>query len=235
MIKIERLNDQNLLNFYLKKYEILDLFDFDITPHLEIHKFKKGDPITITDEPIEYFYFLVDGKAKIYKLLKNGKSLLMKFFNPMEIIGEIELIQEINAYSNIDAISDCIMIAIEMDTLRKLSNEDIKFAKFLNKYLVNKLKEFSLASSINQLYPLENRLASYILATSSKDELTSKFIEGISTNKLTEMADLLGTSYRHLNRTLKNLQDSGLIKKKRTAIIIEDKEGLEELAGDLYQ
>lgn len=234
MIKIERIHDPNLLNFYMKKYEISSLFDNDLTPYFDIHKFKKGEEITKTDEPIEFFYFLVDGKAKIYKLLKNGKSLLMKFFNPLEVIGEIELIEGINANSNIDAISDCTMIAIEMDTLRRLASEDIKFLKFLNKHLVIKLKEFSLSSSINQLYPLESRLASYILTTSS-DGPTNKFIEGISTNKLTEMADLLGTSYRHLNRTLKNLQDSGLIKKKRTSIIIEDKDALEELAGDLYQ
>lgn len=234
MIKIERINDPNLLNYYMKKYEIADLFDNDLTPYFDIHKFKKGESITKTDESIEFFYFLVDGKAKIYKLLKNGKSLLMKFFTPLEVIGEIELIEEINANSNIDAISDCILIAIEMDTLRRFASDDIKFLKFLNKHLVIKLKEFSLSSSINQLYPLESRLASYILTTSS-DGPTSKFIEGISTNKLTEMADLLGTSYRHLNRTLKNLQDSGLIQKKRTAIIIENKEALEELAGDLYQ
>lgn len=234
MIKIERINDPNLLSYYMKKYEISSLFDNDLTPYFDVHKFKKGESITKTDEPIEFFYFLVDGKAKIYKLLKNGKSLLMKFFTPLEVIGEIELIEEINANSNIDAISDCILIAIEMDTLRRFASEDIKFLKFLNKHLVIKLKEFSLSSSINQLYPLESRLASYILTTSS-DGPTSKFIEGISTNKLTEMADLLGTSYRHLNRTLKNLQDSGLIQKKRTAIIIENKEALEELAGDLYQ
>ncbi|MGB3366480.1 MAG: cyclic nucleotide-binding domain-containing protein [Acidaminobacteraceae bacterium] len=234
MIKIERINDPNLLSHYMKKYEISSLFDNDLTPYFDIHKFKKGESITKTDEPIEFFYFLVDGKAKIYKLLKNGKSLLMKFFTPLEVIGEIELIEEINANSNIDAISDCILIAIEMDTLRRFASDDIKFLKFLNKHLVVKLKEFSLSSSINQLYPLESRLASYILTTSS-DGPASKFIEGISTNKLTEMADLLGTSYRHLNRTLKNLQDSGLIQKKRTAIIITDKDTLEELAGDLYQ
>lgn len=234
MIKIERINDPNLLNYYMKKYEIANLFDNDLTPYFDIHKFKKGEAITKTDEPMEFFYFLVDGKAKIYKLLKNGKSLLMKFFTPLEVIGEIELIEGINANSNIDAINDCILIGIEMETLRRFASEDIKFLQFLNKYLVVKLKEFSLSSSINQLYPLESRLASYILTTSS-DGPSNKFVEGISTNKLTEMADLLGTSYRHLNRTLKNLQDSGLIQKKRTDIIIQDREALEKLAGDLYQ
>jgi len=235
MIKIEKITDIGLMNYYLKKFNILSLFDVDITPYLEIHKFKKGESISITDEPVEYFYFQVEGKSKVFKLLKNGKSLLMKFFNPLEIIGEIELIQNINANSNITAISECTMIAVEMNKLKELTENDLTFLKFLNKHLVIKLKEFSLSSSINLLYPLENRLASYILATSCKDSANKKFVEGINTNKLTEMADLLGTSYRHLNRTLKGLQDKGLVKKERSSIVILNKEELEKLAADLYE
>ncbi|BEP28923.1 transcriptional regulator YeiL [Helicovermis profundi] len=223
------------MSFYLKKYEIKSLFDTDISSFLEIHKFKKGESISVTDEPVEFFYFQVEGKSKVFKLLKNGKSLLMKFFNPLEIIGEIELIQNITANSNITATSECVMIGIEMKKLKELTENDITFLKFLNKHLVVKLKEFSLSSSINLLYPLENRLASYILATSSRDDSNKKFVDGINTNKLTEMADLLGTSYRHLNRTLKGLQDKGLVKKEKSSIIIINKDELENLAADLYE
>ena len=52
---------------------------------------------------------------------------------------------------------------------------------------------------------------------------------------LTEIAELLGTSYRHLLRTLNNLRDKGAIIKSNSGYIIENKNILSMLAADLYK
>lgn len=45
----------------------------------------------------------------------------------------------------------------------------------------------------------------------------------------------LGTSYRHLLRTLNNLRDKGAIIKSNSGYIIENKNILSMLAADLYK
>ena len=49
------------------------------------------------------------------------------------------------------------------------------------------------------------------------------------------MADLLGTSYRHLIRTINKLCDEKIIRKEKNSIVILNINALEELAGDLYE
>jgi len=100
-------------------------------------------------------------------------------------------------------------------------------------YLGDKLTDASNNSSINLLYPLENRLASYIVAFASTDNDNIKkltFKESYS-----EIAELLGTSYRHLNRTLNKFCLEGILTKFDRDYLIEDFNKLLYLAGDLYK
>ena len=50
---------------------------------------------------------------------------------------------------------------------------------------------------------------------------------------MTEMATLLGTSYRHLNRVIRELSDKGIVSKKNGKISVLDYVALKELAGGL--
>lgn len=69
-------------------------------------------------------------------------------------------------------------------------------------------------------------MASYIL--SNKEKNTFK-------ENLTETAELLGASYRHLLRTLNSLCSKSIIKKTKNYYEIIDEEVLRGLAEDLYE
>ncbi|MCY6353819.1 cyclic nucleotide-binding domain-containing protein [Clostridium sp. ZS2-4] len=229
-----RINDENKLEYYIDKYKIRDIFDKDVKKYMELILFNKNDHICRSTEKIEYFYFLVKGKVKVYTLLKNGKSLLLQFYKPLNIFGDIEFVDIDKTSSNIQAMESTLCIGISMENLRKNALDDTKFLKYICRNLGSKLDKFSKFSSINLLYPLENRLASYILAI-TPDSDNSSNTDGFFTYKLTEMADLLGTSYRHLTRTINKLCNENIIKKEKDSIIILNRELLEELACDIYE
>ncbi|MPM79649.1 hypothetical protein SDC9_126688 [bioreactor metagenome] len=86
-------------------------------------------------------------------------------------------------------------------------------------------------SSINLLYPLENRLASYINESLvCGDNLYIDFDENLN-----NIAELLGSSYRHLLRTFNTLCKKGVLKREDGKYKIINKVLLKDLAGDLYQ
>ncbi len=91
-----------------------------------------------------------------------------------------------------------------------------------------KLASLSVSNSVNILYPLENRLASYILASYTNEDNNN-------TENLTQIAEFLGTSYRHLLRVVKEFELEKIIKRDNKKLVILDKDKLEDLAGDLYQ
>lgn len=225
MVKID---DNKKLNYYVNKYKINEIFSSNMLPYMEIHHFKKNEHICLSGEDIKYLYFFVEGKSKVYIPTPNGKSLLIRFYSPVQIVGEIEILNKSKIDCNIQAIKECVCIAIPRKVIEEKCLKDAKFLYYISTHLASKLSSASLSSSVNMLYPLENRLASYILATYTNEDSNS-------TENLTQISEFLGSSYRHLLRVLNRLESENIIKRDNKKFIILDEDRLKELAGDLYQ
>jgi len=83
--------------------------------------FDSGAYIIKNDEEIENVYLFVEEKAKVYYSLKNGKSLLVRFYTPFEIIGDVELFNYNRYTCNIKAIAPVKCLALPMSKIRLLS------------------------------------------------------------------------------------------------------------------
>ena len=201
--------------------------------YMTLYMFNKNEYICREEEQLENMYFLVDGKAKVSKHLENGKSLLISFYTPLTIIGDVEFIRNNVTDCSVQAIEDTYCIGINFNIVRSKLTKDCKFLLKICEYLGDKLTSNSNNSSINLLYPLENRLASYIVAFANIDN--DKIKKFIFKESYSEISELLGTSYRHLNRTLNKFCSEGILKKDNKEYVIEDFEKLLCLAGDLYK
>lgn len=231
MIKI---NDPKLLEKYISRYEIDNIFNMNMKPFMELFYFDKNEHICKEGELLSYLFFFVEGKIKIYITLSNGKSLLLSFYDRFRILGDIELMNFKPASTNVQAVKNSYCIGIKIDDARKYLLNDAKFLRFMCNSLVEKLNVCSNNSSINLLYPLENRLASYIVAAAEKESIDGRtFIK--FNESLTEISELLGTSYRHLLRTFNILTKKGVIIKNNDKYEILDYNILMKLAADLYK
>lgn len=228
MIKIK---DLSLLDKYIKIHNINNLFSSDIKENLDLLFFDKRELIFKEGEEITHLMFFVSGKAKVYMTLQNGKLLLLDFYKELDTLGDIELVTNDISSCNVEAIEPCVCIGIPIKFLRNNYNKDINLLNFLCNSLGKKLKRSSQNSTINLLYPLENRLASYIVSMGVKEgSKCFKFDE-----TLTVISELLGTSYRHLLRTLNKLYDKEILCKKEDYYIILDYEKLKKLSADIYR
>ena len=231
MIKI---NDFKEMDNYIIKYGIDEIFTSSMKSIMELFLFKKNEYICREGEEINYLFFFVEGKAKVYTTLSNGKSLLLSFFKEFKILGDLEIINAKLASSNVQVIEDTYCIGISLENVREYLLNDAKFLRFICNSLGEKLYRCSKNSSINLLYPLENRIASYMIATCERVDDSGLTIVKFNEN-LTEISELLGTSYRHLLRTLNGLSLKGTIKKKNNYYEVIDEENLKKLAADLYE
>ncbi|OCA97639.1 cyclic nucleotide-binding domain-containing protein [Clostridium beijerinckii] len=230
MIKIE---DNIRLSEYINKNKLENLFSEDMGRYMELYMFNKNEYICREEEILENMYFLVEGKAKVSKHLENGKSLLISFYSPITIIGDAEFVRNNPTDCSVQAIKDTYCIGIRFDIVRKILINDCKFLVNLCSYLSEKLTNGSTNTSINLLYPLENRLASYIIAFSEIENSNTRKI--VFRENYIEIAELLGTSYRHLSRTLNKLCLEGFLKRDNKEYFIQDYDKLLYLAGDLYK
>lgn len=227
------MNELININYYVNRYSLRTFLPKQVIEQLKLFTYRAGDHIVHSDEYLDYMFFFVEGKGKVYSLQENGKSLLVGFYTPLDIIGDVELFSDRRSVCNLQAIEDSVCLAIEMKKMQETCRDNAPLLEYFCRSLSGKLQDFNINSAINLTYPLENRLAGYLMAISESNEQT-KQASRIYTENLTELADLLGTSYRHLTRTIKDFNEKGIIEKKKRHIKIVDWNKLKELAREIY-
>lgn len=229
---MKKIFDDNLLNYYCNKYLLTSYLNSNLINFLEIHYFNKNEFICKLNDTLPYMYFLVEGKSKVTSLVSSGKSLLICFNMPLSVIGDIELIENSHAVCNVQALESCTCLALPLNKIKEFAYDDPIFLRFVISSLQKKLKRNSSYMNINILYPIENRFASYLVSSLPSNTDTETYIDIDGINNLSE---LLGSSYRHLNRVIKKLSDEKIIEKNKNKIKILNLQKLTLLAHDIYK
>lgn len=231
---MKKIEDPFIIENYYNELNMQKIFMNNMKNDMRLLKFDKHEYLSREDEDLEYLLFFIQGKAKVFKTLPNGRNLLLAFYKPFRVIGDIEVVKNQSATGTIQALSTCYCLAISMEKARLELTKDRKFLKFTCESLAEKLAAISMNSSINLLYPLENRLSSYIneslIYEKNEENLYIDFDEN-----LINIAEMLGSSYRHLLRTFNTLCKKGVLEREGGKYKIINKALLKDLAGDLYQ
>ncbi|QRG69482.1 Crp/Fnr family transcriptional regulator [Brevibacillus choshinensis] len=221
--------DRKLLQHYLQEHQLQAVFNERIKPHVGLYSFEQGELICSQGEVPQNLYVLLKGKLKVYTTSEEGKTLILSFKTPLELIGDIEYVRGTDIVNTVEAVSPVLMLGVGHRWLHKYGKSDPQLLQFLLDHITRKFYVKSSSMSFNLMYPVEVRLASYLLSVSFDDtdtELTGR----LDTTSMMDAANLLGTSYRHLNRVLRQFCAEGLIERSKGLVLVKDVEGLRKLA-----
>ena len=223
--------DKNeIIKNYFLKYKIDHFFNEEIIEKMKIINIKPKETLLYKGMNFEYFYFFLEGKMKIYTIEKNGKSLLLRFYNPLEILGDVELFTSDIVKTYVDSIEKSVLIAVETNFFKDYIKKNNELMIFIIQNLGRKLDSISSLSSFNLLHPLENRFAAYL---KGMEDIYENF--SAETENLKEISELLGSSYRHLLRIIKKFEKNDLIKREGKKIRIINKDEINFLSKDIYE
>lgn len=194
-----------------------------LTPYIELEVFQTRELIISFNKPIDKLRFMIQGRAKISFVHEDGKQSIVHFAQKGEYLGELTFLEIEKEHKNVAAISECVFIAVNMSSAKKILTNDAKFLYDLNQFIGKKMLKRTYFNSKNQNYELKNRLAAYIILSQNK----CIYIE-----KHTETAEYLGVSYRHLLYTFKEFIDGGMLIKQKKGYKV-DMESLENLSKDI--
>ena len=195
--------------------------------HPYVQTFEASELVCQEGLPLTNLFIVINGTAKVFNNMENGKRLLCCFYTSGSIIGDMEFLSEQkNAVSSVEAITPLTCLVIPVLPNAPLLYQDIALLRLLGKGMAGKFERTTRNYAHNILYPLEVRLCSYIDTGCS----TNVFDE-----KLTEVADVLGTSYRHLIRALNSLIEAGILRKEKKVYYIIDREELKVRSKDFFK
>lgn len=212
-----------LLQGYLSAPPYTDYFDESLGEHARLVAFEAGETVIRQDVSPEYLCLMVSGRCCVRALLANGKSVILRTLEAPCLIGEMELMREVSAFT-VRTLEKCRMLAIPMRVCRERLPDDARFLRRLCCDLIFKerTEAFSLLHSF--AYPLENRLARFIL----DNRQGNRFFE-----KKVLVAESLGVSYRHLSKVLGDFVEKQYLTKTGLVYTIANRAALEALAREL--
>jgi CRP-like cAMP-binding protein len=213
---------------YVRRYSLGSLLSADLLEALQPVRRGPGELIIRADDPARDLFFFVEGRVKIYSTMDNGQSILAAIYRPFDVLGEAELFGSERYTLSVEALTETVCLGLSAKAIKKGAERNYRLFMYLCGRLGAKLADRVIAESINLRYPVENRLASYLLATTDDEGRI------LATDTLGELADFLGASYRQLARVVRQFRSQGILDRTRGRIRVLQRAKLEPLARDLY-
>ena len=183
--------------------------------------FQKNDYICTQGQAITELTYILSGKVKIVRSLFNGKEHILETLNQPQILGDVELMTNQPAGSSVIALEEVQAVQLPLNNKEELLKDPV-FLYQIGRNLAMALHKQGITASTNASYSVKERLATHIL--NSKEENIFQLSPSI-------LASRFGTSYRHVQRVIKQFIDQGIIEKEafKTYRILE-RQTLEKLA-----
>jgi CRP/FNR family transcriptional regulator, putaive post-exponential-phase nitrogen-starvation regulator len=214
---------------YVRRHGLDRLLSADLVEALRPRRHGPGELLIRAGEPVRDLLFFVEGRIKVYSTMENGQSILAAFYRPFDVLGEAELFSSEGYTLSVEALTETTCLALSTAAIKKAAERNCRLFMYLCGRLGAKLSDRIIAESINLRYPVENRLASYLVAAMDGEGRV------LGTDDLGELADFIGASYRQLSRVVARFREEGILASARGRVRVLDRARLEPLARDLYQ
>jgi CRP/FNR family transcriptional regulator len=187
--------------------------------------FKRGETIFSEGDDANGFYVLRSGRVKIFKLSFEGKEQTLHIIVPGEPFGEVPVFTGETFPAHAEALEESRTIFFSKKAFMELIKKDPSIALNMLAILSRRLKQFTRLVENLSLKEVPQRLASYFLFVSSReneDVVELDMAKG-------QLASILGTIPETLSRILSKMVNQDLVRVQGRTIKLIDKKGLEEV------
>jgi CRP-like cAMP-binding protein len=189
-------------------------------------RYKPGQVIYMEGEQAETIYLLESGWVKATRISPDGREQAMLFLKPGEIFGDISVLTDTSYPGTVTALEEVAVWTIDKSSLIYLINRHPKLAMAIIRRMGERVMYFIGLIEDLSLRSVEARIANTLLKHAQLKGDTMHVPRRPWTT-FDMMATRLGTVRDVLRRALRNMEDEGLLRVEKRAIVILDPEGLE--------
>ena len=194
-----------------------------ISEHQKRIFFKKGDDPLNSADTSNYFYFILHGKIKIYQIdFNTSKEQILYLLSRGDMFDVTALLDDNHKNIYISEVLDDIeLIQVPLEDVQKMILTDKNFRQFFYSYLAGQLKSIEdLAISLSFYDVLQRVVQLFTKFTQTKDDKAElKIIDNL---KHEDIAAMVGSVRKVVNRSLQKLKKDGIIDLSRKKIHIKN-------------
>ncbi len=197
---MKQLNNADLLQTYLKKYDILSLFETQ-NLNFRLYEYERNEVLNFIKDSTQYLQFLVEGEAQIYSVRENGSRYPLCYVTPLTLLGDMEFSGEHTLPFLVEVTKKVHCIELNLQECRDELLNDNTFLRYL---LHSIARKNALTIRFDASFAtLEERFLYYL-----KHDCPDAAMHSVSV-----AATHLHCSRRQLQRILKQLTEQKIIEK----------------------
>lgn len=185
----------------------------------------KGEIFLLEGEWSDYLYFLVSGLVKVYKTSPEGQEQILHFARPGESLNDVSTFDGGPTAASMLAVTPLTLYMMKKSDFQSIILRDYrKVCLNVIQALAHRVRRDSMLVTELAFHRVIGRLARMLL----------KYALGENNQELRltqqDMAATVGTTREVVNRSLRVLEEKGVIRLSRHRIEILDKDALKDLA-----
>ncbi|MFC2073450.1 Crp/Fnr family transcriptional regulator, partial [Campylobacterota bacterium] len=197
----------------------------DIEKYGKVQYYSKGELVFMPDEMCQKFFFVLDGRIKVSQVsLKDAKEQTLKILTRGDMYDVITLLDNKIHDNLLHALDTVTIIVFPLDVVKGWMHKDPDFNKLLFPYIAKQFRDIEELALDLSFYDTSTRLL----------KLISKNINSENKSKLNlihdlpheEIASLIGTVRKVLNRHIQTLKHDGIIEVNHKNIKLKDTQKL---------
>jgi CRP-like cAMP-binding protein len=187
-----------------------------------------GEIILLEGELTDRLFFVASGAVKLFRTSAEGKEQTLELVRPGGAINDVSVFDGGPNPASAQAMGPVSLYGIKRDDLESILRDYPKIALNVTKALAIRIRHLvSLVEDLSFRHVI-GRVAKILLeyagdGARSGQRLTQQ-----------EMAAIAGTAREVVGRSLKSLEEKGIIRLERHRIIVTDKEALRQMINARY-
>jgi CRP/FNR family transcriptional regulator len=185
--------------------------------------YDQGAVIILEGEMAEALYFVASGAVKVFKTSADGKEQTLAIIRPQETFNEVPVFDGDANPASAQAMMPVTLYGIGIHDILRILRSYPQVALNITKVMAGRLRHLVALVEDLSFRHVIGRVARILLEYSAdRAPLGPRLTQR-------DMAAMAGTAREVVSRSLRTLEEEGLIKIDRHRIIIRDKEALKEI------
>jgi CRP/FNR family transcriptional regulator len=188
------------------------------------------ETIVAEDEPSRGFYFLRSGKARIFRTGTDGREQTFRLVEPGDTFGEVPVFDGQPAPATVETLEPSEVVFLPAPVFLQLLQRQPTVATAVLRHFARRLRSFTELVEQISLQTVQSRLARYLYQLAREEGVPSP--EGtVVPREITQqdLASLVGSVREVVSRTLRVMEEDGIVEVRRREIVIRDLPALQRL------
>jgi CRP-like cAMP-binding protein len=175
-------------------------------------RFAKGEMLFARGDPGTHLYIVSEGQVRLAITTGDGRELSFQIVAPGDLFGEISVLDGHTRSAEATALLPTVLYSLERSEFARLRSANPKITDAVIAFLCTRLRNVSDKLESIALYPLEVRLARFLLAAlRGRPSSPGRRLPLDIQYSQSELALLLGASRPKINLALGALESAGAI------------------------